>query len=126
MLQCFTKGGAAALNVKMSTFERRIEMLFMLMNRKYIPLEELVDCFQVHKNTICKDISFLSRYAPLYTKRGVAGGVFMLAEYSNKLFLYLSKDEEEVLLDVMKNVNANQKLLLQGIINRYSMPKRSV
>lgn len=106
-----------------TTFERRIEMLFLLVQRKQMTLVELAETFSVHRNTAYKDVVFLSRYAPIYTKNGIGGGVFMMNDYHNEMFVYLTADEEKVLNNLMENLDAAQKAIVRNIINKFSMPK---
>ena len=53
------------------TFERRIEMLFLLSKCKKTTVTELSFYIKVSKDTVFRDIAFLSRYAPIYTKQGM-------------------------------------------------------
>ena len=53
---------------KLSTFERRIEILFLLINSEKVTLSELSKRYSVHKNAVYNDIAFLGRYAPIQTK----------------------------------------------------------
>ena len=46
---------------KLSTFERRIEILFLLINSEKVTLSELSKRYSVHKNTVYNDIAFLGR-----------------------------------------------------------------
>ena len=55
---------------KLSAFERRLEMLFLLNKCRETTALELSYYFAVSKDTIFRDIDFLNRYAPIYTKRG--------------------------------------------------------
>ena len=43
---------------KLSTFERRIEILFLLINSEKVTLSELSKRYSVHKNTVYNDIAF--------------------------------------------------------------------
>ena len=63
---------------KLSTFERRIEILFLLINSEKATLSELSKRYSVHKNTVYNDIAFLGRYAPIRAKSGVNGGIFLM------------------------------------------------
>lgn len=108
---------------KLTSFERRIETMFMLMQRKKVTIAELADVFSVCRNTAYNDIVFLSRYAPIYTKHGMNGGVYLLENYHSKLFLYLSKEEENLLKDLRKNLTYSEKLIMSNILNKFSMPK---
>ena len=60
---------------KLSTFERRIEILPLLINSEKVTLSELSKRYSVHKNTVYNDVAFLGRYAPIRTESGVNGGI---------------------------------------------------
>ena len=81
---------------KLSAFERRLEMLFLLNKCRETTALELSYYFAVSKDTIFRDIDFLNRYAPIYTKRGMFGGIFLNDESHKNLLLYLSDDEERL------------------------------
>ena len=53
---------------KLSAFERRLEILFLLNKCKETTAVELAYYFAVSKDTIFRDVDFLNRYAPIYTK----------------------------------------------------------
>lgn len=63
---------------KITTFERRVELLFFITYRKKTTVPELVNMFSVCESTVYNDIIFLSRYAPIYTKMGFATEYFFL------------------------------------------------
>lgn len=69
-------------------------MLFFLTKQRKSSTVELAENYSVCRKTAYNDIMFLSRYAPIYTKGGVNGGVFLMDDYRNSMFLYLSCDEE--------------------------------
>ena len=105
-----------------TAFERRIEMLYLLSRYKKSSFVELANLYEVSTRTIYADIVFLSRYAPIYTKNGKNGGVFLMNEYRNDLNLHLSKDEEELLEKLAANLNGRNAQLLRNVLNKYSMP----
>ena len=72
---------------KLSAFERRLEILFLLNKCKETTAVELAYYFAVSKDTIFRDVDFLNRYAPIYTKRGMFGGIFINDE-SRKIYCY--------------------------------------
>ena len=117
------KGGATALKGKITAFERRIEILFFLTKQRKSSIAELAKTFSVCRKTAYNDIMFLSRYAPIYTKGGVNGGVFVMDDYRNNMFLYLSCDEEALLYRIMTTLSAPEKNIVANIINKYSNPK---
>lgn len=108
---------------KLSTFERRIEILFFIISSKKVTLSELSKRYSVHKNTVYNDITFLGRYAPIRAKSGVNGGVFLMDDYRNSMFLYLSCDEEALLYRIMATLPLSEKNIVANIINKYSQPK---
>ena len=97
------------MKYKITAFERRIEMLFFLTKQRKSSIVELAKNYSVCRKTAYNDIMFLSRYAPIYTKGGVNGGVFLMDDYRNSMFLYLSCDEEALLYRIMavKSVAGN-------------------
>ena len=108
------------------TFERRIEMLFLLSKCKKTTVTELSFFFKVSKDTVFRDIAFLSRYAPIYTKQGMYGGIYVIEDYIDNLKLHLSIDEENLLNRLAETSNDTDANLLRNIINKYSMPKMKV
>ena len=109
---------------KITTFVRRVELLFFITYRKKTTVPELVNMFSVCESTVYNDIIFLSRYAPIYTKNGLHDGVFLLGDYRNDLFLYLSKDEENLLAKLAESIDGADKSRLQSIIHKFDMPKK--
>lgn len=107
----------------MTAFDRRIEMLFFLLKHRKTTVIELANVFSVCRKTAYNDLIFLSRYAPIYMKNGIAGGVFLYEEYRNGLFLYLTVEEERFLEELAQMLEPDKKLRMQSIINRFSMPK---
>ena len=110
---------------KMSCFERRIEILFLLIQNKKMTLAELASKFSIHKNTAYNDINFLSQYAPIYTKSGIDGGIYIVDNYRSDLFIYLSAEEERCLREIIPDVDEEKKLILEKILNKFSLPKFS-
>lgn len=108
---------------KLTTFERRIEMLFLITNCRKTTITELSYYFNVSKVTVFRDIEFLSRYAPIYTKQGMYGGIYVFDEYRKKLLLPLSDDEEKLLKKLSANLDGKELHLLNTIISKYSKPE---
>ena len=61
---------------------------------------------------------FLSRYAPIYTKGGVNGGVFLVEDYRSSILLYLSVEEEAVLYRVMAMLSTSDRNIVANILYR--------
>ena len=87
-------------------------------------MTELAYEYSVSDRTIRRDIMFLSRYAPICTKTGVNGGVFLIDGYRKSLALFLSRDEEELLQKLMNMIDEKEQHLMHNIINKYAMPQK--
>ena len=106
---------------KLSAFERRLEILFLLNKCKETTAVKLAYYFAV--STIFRDVDFLNRYAPIYTKRGMFGGIFINDESRKNLFLYLSDNEEKLLKKLSANLDDTAKYYINNILNKYSKPR---
>ena len=111
---------------KLSTFERRIEILLLLMKSEKVTLSELSKEYSVHKNTVYNDIAFLGCYAPIQTKSGVNGGIYLGDNYHNRVFRYLSNKEEIVLAKIMETLETPERNIVRNVINKFSMPKTAI
>ena len=67
-----------------STFERRMEILSILINQRLISCPELARRFSVSDDTITGVISVLSGFAPIGSKIGRYGGVYIINEYKRE------------------------------------------
>lgn len=54
---------------------------------------------------------FLGRYAPIRAKSSVNGGIFFMEDYHNRVFRYLSYDEERVLTEIIDTLDQPEKTL---------------
>ena len=99
-------------------------MLYLLTKCEKTTVAELSFYFGVSVNTISNDIAFLSRYAPIYTKSGMYGGIYVVDDFTDNLKLHLSNDEETLLKKLAKTSNDTDARLLRNIIHKYSMPRQ--
>ena len=107
-------------------FERRLEMLFLIYKIRKTSVPALADYFSVSRNTAYRDIECLSRYAPIYTRNGMYGGVFILNGSQNNLRLHLSMDEENLIRRLAESAYPRDARLLRNILHKYSMPPTDV
>ncbi|HBV82315.1 MAG TPA: transcriptional regulator [Lachnospiraceae bacterium] len=91
----------------MNVWERRKEIINILIIRRRITVTELAEEFSVTMRTIENDIQALSRYYPFYTKQGV-GGIFMLGDY-NPYINSLTEKELKTLKEVYESAEERHK-----------------
>lgn len=99
--------------------ERRTRMLEYLSLAKQSTRAELANRFEVSSDTIDRDIMYLSSIAPIYTKQGNGGGIYILPEYRSYKN-YLTDAEEDFLYSLMQNVSNEEKRILCGIITKFT------
>ena len=104
---------------KLCVFERRTKMLIYITTVKYATRLELAEEFNVSLATINRDVVFLSTIAPIYTKQGNGGGIYILPEYRSYKN-YLTDAEEDFLYNLMQNVSNKEKRILCGIITKFT------
>ena len=113
------------MDKQMTSFERRLEILFKILRNKKCSMTELAYEYSVSDRTIRRDILFLSRYAPIRTRTGINGGVLLIKDNQFDLSLPLSEDEENLLLRLMRNADEYDRHLIGNIITKYAMSKSS-
>ena len=106
---------------KLTTYERHESIKFLLVKGKSTTTRHFVNLFGVTKQTILNDIVFLSSRLPITTKAGNGGGIFLDLEYDYPK-VYLTKDEENLLLSLLDFLCEKDKKILVNIINKFSMP----
>ena len=112
------KEGEANLD-KLCVSERRTRILDYLSYRKSSTIKALSVEFCVSINTIVRDIDYISSFAPVYTKQGHNGGVFILPQYRSYKN-YLTDKEEQCIERLMKTASEDDKYILEGIRIRFS------
>lgn len=110
------------MRAKFSSFDRRMEILSILMNHKMISRLELARTFSVSNVTISKDIIAISRYAPISSKMGRYGGIYIIEEYKTER-VYLSYEEEQLIKNIVKTLSGNEQHLLQLVLHKFAMPR---
>ncbi len=106
----------------MNAAERRNEIISILIVRHHITTRELAGEFEVSVNTIKNDIQALSFAYPIYTKPGVAGGVFMGGHY-NPHINSLTLRELETLTEIYEAAEDRHKEVLAQILHKYGPDK---
>ena len=96
------------MNDKLCVSERRTKILEYLSLEKQSTRCELASRFDVSLDTIDRDVMFLSSVAPIYTKQGNGGGIYILPEYRSYKN-YLTDAEENFLYSLMALVSNEEK-----------------
>ena len=97
---------------------RLIEIIFILTERENVTARELAQRFNVSERTIYRDIDTLSSSTiPVYTERGVGGGIRILPEFVfNKALL--SEEEQKNILIGLQSLKATGYPETEDIINK--------
>ena len=101
---------------KLCVSERRTKILEFIVQKKQSTRCELATEFNVSTDTIDRDIVYLSGIAPVYTKQGNQGGVYILPEYRS----YLTDEEEECLYSLIKKSANDERRIICGIITKFT------
>ena len=104
---------------KLCISERRTRIIEFLLHTKYATRVELAEMFDVSIDTIHRDITYLSSIAPIYTKQGNGGGIYILPEYRSYKN-YLTDAEENFLYSLMPLVSNEEKRILCSIIIKFT------
>lgn len=116
--------GAKAVRGDLTVYERRESIKLLLARQKYTTAMKLAYLYEVDKQTIRRDIAFLSNHLPITTKPGNGGGIFLEMDF-DKPKEYLSAEEENLLIVLAKNLSKRESLMIHNIINKFSVPKTS-
>lgn len=104
---------------KLCVSERRTKILEFLVQKKQSTRCELATEFNGSTDTIDRDIVYLSGIAPVYTKQGNQGGVYILPEYRSYKN-YLTDEEEECLYSLIKKSANDERRIICGIITKFT------
>ena len=105
----------------LTSYERREIIKTLLVNEKSTTTIRLMYLFGVTRQTIQRDIDFLSRRMPIVTKAGNGGGVFLDVNYKEPKE-HLNEDEKMLLLNLSETLSGKDKLTMTNIINKFSIP----
>lgn len=104
---------------KLCVSERRTRIVEFLSQVKKTTRIELASRFEVSVETINRDIMYISKIAPIYTKQGNVGGVYILPEYRS-YNNYLTEAEENLLCHLIENIGKEERRLLCEIIIKFA------
>ena len=106
----------------LTAYERRESIKTLLVKERFTTAVRLAYLYEVDKQTIRRDIAFLSNCMPITTKSGNGGGIFLEMDFE-KPKEYLSTEEETLLIRLSETFSRRDKLIMLCIINKFSVPK---
>lgn len=90
---------------------RLLELVYILLHRKSVPVNELADKLSVSRRTIYRDIEALSMAGiPIYTGKGKEGGVSLLPDSVLTKSILTEHEQNEILtaLHGLSNINVSE------------------
>ena len=106
----------------MSTIDRRLEIISILIVRRRTTTRELAEEFGVTRRTIRNDIQALSFNYPIYTKQGGDGGIFITEGYNPHRNIFTAKEVKTLTELYKKEKGVNREVLFQ-ILRKYGPDK---
>ena len=124
------KGGNAAVRGNLTVYERRENIKALLMKERFATAMRLAYLFDVDKQTIRRDIAFLSSRMPIVTKAGNGGGIFLEMNFETPK-QYLSTEEETLLLKLSETLicvcrESVRLLLLTSLMRQMYRHRQSI
>ena len=106
----------------LTVYVRRESIKVLLMKERFATAMKLAYLFDVDKQTIRRDIAFLSSRMPIITKAGNGGGIFLEMDFETPKE-YLSAEEENLLIMLSETLTKKDKLIIHNILNKFSVHK---
>ena len=102
----------------MTTLERRMEILFVLLRRRHVRISELQAEFGVCRTSIKQDIQELTRHFPIRSVDGRYGGIFLDKDYRLGM-QYLTNPQANLLEKISASLTGEDLILMRGILNMF-------
>lgn len=106
----------------LTVYERRESIKSLLVKERFTTAMRLAYLYEVDKQTIRRDIAFLSNCLPITTKSGNGGGIFLEMDFETPKE-YLSAEEENLLIMLSETLTKKDKLIIHNILNKFSVHK---
>jgi len=102
----------------MTTADRGLEIISILVVSGHVTARELAQEFGVTRRTILNDVAALTYGSPIYTKQGACGGIFIMDSYKpyNNT---LTPIEQERLKKMYDTAEGEDKKILERILRKY-------
>ena len=105
----------------MTANERRMEILYVLLERRHVKICELQELYPVSRSTLKRDIRDLSLSFPIRSEDGRYGGIFILEGF--KLGMkYLTDEQCKLLEKLSETLSGEDAALLKEILKIFRKP----
>ena len=110
------------MKCEFTPYERREYIKSLLIQDKHTTAVRLAYLFGVDKQTIQRDITFLSSRLPIVTKSGKGGGIFLDTKFESRKE-FLTERERTLLKKLSATLSGEERILMDTIINKFSVPR---
>ena len=105
----------------MTAYERRLEILELILVKRKITLVEIQESFGVSQSTAWRDIQELSRIHPIFIIRGRNGCAKLMDGYRLGK-VYLNQEQKDLLVRLVDELPSEDARIVKEIIQEFSMP----
>lgn len=99
----------------MKSLERRRKLLVVLCRRRNDTIANLAHEFCVSERTIRRDIEYISRFEPIYTKTGRYGGGVYVEEGFDMDKVYIDESVQYILEKILDFVSRNKPIVFTSV-----------
>ena len=101
--------------------ERRLNILYALLERRRETIKSLSGEYKVSESTIMRDIRELSRSHPIITKQGIGGGIEVMDGYHLGM-RYMTPKQTSLLEKLSDTLSGDDLQTMQSILKTFSKP----
>ena len=103
----------------MTANDRRLSILYVLLERRKENIGNLAIEFNVSVSTIMRDVQELSRSHPIITKQGGGGGIEVMDGYHLGM-RYMTSEQTALLEKLSDGLTGDELLVMQSILKTFS------
>ena len=107
----------------MTANDRRLSILYVLLERRKENIGNLAIEFNVSVSTIMRDVQELSRSHPIITKQGGGGGIEVMDGYHLGL-RYMTSEQTALLEKLSDSLTGDELLVMQSILKTFSKHRK--
>lgn len=107
----------------MTANDRRLSILYVLLERRKENIGNLAIEFNVSVSTIMRDVQELSRSHPIITKQGGGGGIEVMDGYHLGM-RYMTSEQTALLEKLSDSLTGDELLVMQSILKTFSKRRK--